>query len=321
MRVLHVGASDAAGGAARATYRVHRSLVDHAGELGVESLLRVIRKESSDVTVMGGPPEGQSRLMSRLHSYLTMRAKNTLRTGNPTLHSSALFATGLGLELERLRKTQFDLINLHWLGDITLSIEEIGHLPEPIVWRLPDQWAFCGAEHYTSPPLPGEVDSMDQRFVLGYSASSRPSHESGPDLNRRTWLRKQRSFKKPMHLVCTTSWLADCARRSLLMRDWPVSVIPNPLDLCAYAPMEAPLARNLHQLPQDRPLILFGALGGIADFRKGADLLFDALGLLRQKVAGTALEHLELVIFGSDKPQHPHSLASLFIGSATCRMT
>lgn len=308
MKILHVGASDIGGGAARATYRVHRSLVDHGGELGVESRFRAIQKLTNDDTVLGGPPQGQTGLWRRLNLRLNRRARSGFQTGNPVFQSIAWPDTGLGKELEQLRHQEADLIHLHWLGDSTLSIEEIGRLPQPIVWRLPDQWAFLGAEHYTTPPGPGEAASTDERFIYGYPEDSRPAHESGPDLNRRTWLRKQCAWRSPINIVCTTSWLADCARRSALMKDWPISVIPNPLDLNAYAPLDQAVGRELHRLPQDRPLILFGALGGTTDFRKGSDLLFDALRILRQQAAGTALEALELVVIGSQEPLDPPHL-------------
>lgn len=307
-RILHVGASDIGGGAARATYRVHRSLVEHGGELGVKSRFRAIQKLTNDHTVLGGPPLRQSWIWRRLYHRLNLHAKREFKTGNPAMHSIAWPDTGLGKELEQLRSTVVDLIHLHWLGDSTLSIEEIGRLPQPIVWRLPDQWAFLGAEHYTTPPAPRETASSDERFIKGYTKDSRPAHESGPDLNRRTWLRKKRAWRRPINIVCTTSWLADCARRSALMKDWPIAVIPNPLDLNAYAPIDQAVGRELHRLPQDRPIILFGALGGTTDFRKGADLLFDALKILRHQVVGTHLENLELVVFGSREPIDPPQL-------------
>jgi glycosyltransferase involved in cell wall biosynthesis len=282
--------------------------VDYGQELGVESRFRAIQKITNDDTVLGGPPSEQNGIWKRLHPRLNQRARRGFRTGNPVLHSIAWPDTGLGKELEQLRRDEADIIHLHWLGDSTLSIEEIGRLPHPIVWRLPDQWAFLGAEHYTTPPAPGETASSDERFVHGYPETSRPSHESGPDLNRQTWLRKQRAWRKPIHIVCTTTWLADCARRSALMNDWPISVIPNPLDLQAYAPLEKTVGRDLHRLPKYPPLVLFGALGGTTDFRKGADLLFEALKILREQVAGTPLETLELVVFGSREPIDPPQL-------------
>ena len=264
---------------------------------------------SDDSTVIGGPPAGQSPIWRRLQPRLAQQARRGFRTGNPTLHSIAWPATGLGAELQqRHHQGQADLLHLHWLGDGTLSIEEIGRLPMPLVWTLHDQWAFCGAEHYTSPPLPGETASSDERFADGYSLVSRPTHETGPDLNRRTWLRKRRAWRRSMKIVCPSQWLADCARRSTLMGDWPITVIPCPIDLNVWAPCDQAQARTLLGLPDDRPLVLFDAIGGSADPRKGADLLLEALQRLRSQVTGTPLEQLELVVFGQSRPAQPPDL-------------
>jgi glycosyltransferase involved in cell wall biosynthesis len=309
LNILHVNASDIGGGAARATYRIHRSLVDHGAAHGLQSRMRVISQLSDDPTVIGGPPVGQGPIWRRLQPRLAQRARRGFRTGNPTLHSIAWPATGLGSELQqRHRQGQADLVHLHLLGDGTLSIEEIGRLPMPMVWSLHDQWAFCGAEHYTSPPLPGETASSDERFVAGYSPASRPAHEAGPDLNRRTWLRKRCAWHRPIHIVCPSHWLADCAHRSALMGDWPITVIPNPIDLNVWSPCDQAQARVLLGLPAERPLVLFGAMGGGADPRKGADLLLEALQHLRSQVAVTPLEQLELVVFGQSRPAQPPAL-------------
>ena len=259
--------------------------------------------------MIGGPPTGQSPIWRRLQPRLAQQARRGFRTGNSTLHSIAWPAAGLGAELQQHhRQGQVDLVHLHWLGLGTLSIEEIGRLPMPLVWTLHDQWAFCGAEHYTSPPLPSETASSDKRFAAGYSPSSRPSHEAGSDINRRTWLRKLLAWRRPIQIVCPSQWLADCARRSTLMGDWPITVIPYPIDLNVWATCDQAQARALLALPVDRPLVLFGALRGSADPRKGADLLLEALHRLRSQVAGTPMEQLELVVFGQSRPAHPPDL-------------
>jgi glycosyltransferase involved in cell wall biosynthesis len=309
LNILHVNASDIGGGAARAAYRIHRSLVDHGGGHGLQSQMRVISQLTDDPSVIGGPPTVEGPIGRRVRPRLARRARRGFRTGNPTLHSIAWPSTGLGRELQlRHQQGLADLVHLHWLGDATLSIEEIGRLPMPLVWTLHDQWAFCGAEHYTSPPQPGESASSDERFAVGYALSGRPSHEAGPDLNGRTWLRKRRAWRHPIQIVCPSTWLASCARRSALMGEWPISVIPHPLDLATWEPLDQRQARALGQLPQDRPLVLFGAMGGNADPRKGADLLLEALQWLRAQVIGTPLEQLELVVFGQGRPAHPPDL-------------
>jgi hypothetical protein len=214
----------------------------------------VISQLSDDPTVISGPPAGQSPIWRRLQPHIAQQARRGFRTGNPTPHSIAWPATGLGAELQQHhRQCQANLVHLHWLGDSTLSIEEIGRLTMPLVWSLHDQWAFCGAEHYTSPPLPGETASSDERFAAGYSPANRLAHESGPDLNRRTWLRKRRAWRRPIHIVCPSHWLADCARSSTLMVDWPITVIPNPIDLSVCPPCDQAQARALPDGVKPKP--------------------------------------------------------------------
>ncbi len=303
MKILHISSSDIEGGAARAAYRIHRSLVEHGEGHSLHSQMRVIRQLSDDPTVISGQPVGQNPIWRRLHPRLTRQTLRSFRSSNSILHSLAWSDTSLGAELHsRYRKGQADLVHLHWLGASTISIEEIGRLPMPLVWTLHDQWAFCGAEHYTSPPCLGETTSNDNRFAEGYSPTSRPIHESGPDINRHTWMRKLRAWRQPFHIVCPSHWLADCVRDSTLMGGWPITVIPNPIDLRVWAPCDQAQARALMGLPSDLPLVLFGAIGGTADHRKGADLLIEALQCLRSKFAGTSLEKLELVVFGQIQP-------------------
>jgi glycosyltransferase involved in cell wall biosynthesis len=76
-----------------------------------------------------------------------------------------------------------------------------------------------------------------------------------------------------------------------------------PIDIEAWKPIERNLARDLLGLPRDVPLLLFGAMGGGRDPRKGFDLLTAALERLSGKVFG-----LELVVFGQLAPQNPPDL-------------
>jgi glycosyltransferase involved in cell wall biosynthesis len=151
-------------------------------------------------------------------------------------------------------------------------------------------WAFCGAEHYTE----------EFRWREGYLANNRPEYESGFDLNRWTWSRKRKHWQRAMHIVTPSRWLANCVQQSALMRDWPVSVVPNCLDTDRWQPLDKNLARQLLGLPRDVPLLLFGAMGGGNDPRKGFDLLLKALTHLRGQI-----QDLELVVFGQLRPKTP----------------
>ena len=119
--------------------------------------------------------------------------KSNFKTSNQSAHNIAYPNTGLLKEINNNQSFE-KITHLHWLGDNTISIEEVGKLKGPIFWTLHDQWPFCGAEHYTHPPFNKEgLQINDFRYRQNYSSKSRIFDEKGFDLNRWTWQRKKRS--------------------------------------------------------------------------------------------------------------------------------
>ena len=53
MKILHVSFSDLNGGAARASYRIHRCLIEQKNYLNIISQMKVVNKLSNDFTVYG----------------------------------------------------------------------------------------------------------------------------------------------------------------------------------------------------------------------------------------------------------------------------
>jgi glycosyltransferase involved in cell wall biosynthesis len=284
LRVYILNYSDVIGGAARATYRIHHALRD----LGIDSMMLVNIEASGDWTVHG--PNGKwNKAIAPIRPLLAAPFTQLLRTGNPIIHSPGLLPSRWP---ERLNASDADVVHLHWVQGEMLSISDIGCIRKPIVWTLHDMWAFCGAEHYTS----------DYRWRDVYRSNNRPCHESGFDLNLNTWQRKLKHWRRPLQIVCPSQWLADCVRSSALMGEWPVAVVPNPIDTGRWQPIDQRLARQLLGLPQDCPLLLFGAMGGGTDPRKGLELLLAALAQLRGE---PNLQTLQLAVFGQCEPQSP----------------
>lgn len=271
--------SDSSGGAARAAYRIHSAL----RSAGLDSTLRVCEAKGGDQTVVA-PATSTGRAYAALLPLLGQKLRKLHRTDSPVLHSPALFSA---VSIADLNRSEADVVNLHWVNDEMLSIRAIGRLRKPTVWTLHDMWPFCGAEHYT--------DGL--RWRNGYTADNRLPDEGGFDLNRWVWRRKQKHWKTPLHIVTPSRWLGDCARQSALMHDWPVSVIPNAIDTEVWQPTEMSAARSVLGLPPHAKLILFGAMGGGADPRKGFDLLQSAFRRLRG-----GKTDVELVVLGQSAP-------------------
>ena len=282
MKVLQLNYSDINGGAARAAYRIHHALRAD----GVDSRMWVNKASAGDWTVQG-PSSKFEILFASVRPQLVGPLRKAMKTDNPIIHSLQVLPSQW---VERINQSDADVVHLHWVAGEMLSIADIGRIMKPVVWTLHDMWAFCGAEHYTE----------EYRWKDGYYASNRPSYESGLDLNRWTWERKRKHWSKPMQIVTPSRWLARCVEESALIQGWPVSVIPNALDVEKWKPVEKEHARQLLHLPADVPLLLFGAMGGGTDPRKGYDLLLQAL-----RSVTTRRSELELVIFGQLPPEHP----------------
>lgn len=285
MIVRHLNYSDISGGAARAAYRLQQGLRRHQ----IDSLMAVDCKFSDDWSVEG--PFGRlDKALARLRPAVGAACVRLLKTKNAILHSPALLSSRWPKRLANLKP---DILHLHWVCGEMISISEIGRLPGPVVWTLHDMWAFCGAEHYTE----------DFRWREGYTSKNRPSYESRLDLSRWVWERKRKNWKRPFHIVTPSHWLGRCVRESALMKDWPVTVIPNALNTDVWAPVERSLARRLLGLPEDQPLVLFGAMGGGQNLIKGFDLLRASLAHLREQRSD-----LRLLVFGQSTPHEPDDL-------------
>ena len=285
MEIISLSQSDVAGGASRAAYRIHQAVRSE----GVNSRMFVDQARNGDWTVFG-PEKNLSKAITLLRAPLAKLVTQSLITTNISLHSPAIIPSRWSIHLN---KSSADCIHLHWINKEMISIADVGRIRKPLVWTIHDMWPFCGAEHLT----------QDYRWRDGYLDSNRPSYEAGFDLCGWTATRKLKHWKRPMHIVAPSVWIANCVRESTLMRDWPITVIPNPLNTSIWSPVDKGLARSIMGLPCGVPLLLFGAIGGTRDPNKGFDLLRDALMYLRE-----ACKDLELVIFGESSPKYPYDL-------------
>lgn len=230
IRVLMLSQYSRDGGAARAAWRIFEALQSVEEETGVIPIFRVIRGVENSRNVIGGfPGRGIAWrkffwirvLLSRIPSRLLFFPEW------PSLHSSAQVRSGI---LAETSDELWDVVNLHWLGDATISIEEIGESPIPVVWTLHDMWPYCGAEHLTKA----------KRFVDGYQKLNRPKLEKGPDINLQTWERKAKSWSNSQSVIAPSEWSFRNASQSFLFRERLVTQIPHPIDTAYWSPIDKP---------------------------------------------------------------------------------
>lgn len=278
--VLHLCESDIDNGGARAAYRLHRGL----RSLGQDSQFLVRAKFSADSTVIAD--KSPLTKISPSLSGLPLR----LYPNRPGGMFSPQWVPDVFSH--RVKQTNADVINLHWLCNGFLQIETLAKFHRPLVWTLHDMWPFTGGCHYTG-------NCENYKGSCGACPQLQSNHTW--DLSHWVWKRKAKAWKNlNLTLVATSAWMATCARSSSLFKDSRIEIIPLGLDTQKYKPYHQSFAREAMNLPQDKKLVLFGAIGGTSDRRKGFHLLQPALQRLTQ--SGWQ-DQIELMIFGASQPE------------------
>lgn len=284
MKILHLCFSDGMGGAAVGAKRMHQAM----RASGLDSRLLVVMKTTNDDRVIEMRRWKNSFMYRDKFNKLVMRA---MKSNNPVLHSLGMVPTGTHKVINQM---DADVVQMHWINADTISIAEIAKIDRPVVWKLPDMWAFSGAEHYK---LPGDPD----RYVDGYTRGNRPAHEGGIDINRIVWNHKKSRWKSAAFgIVGPSQWLADCAKKSCLFKDRPVRHILNPLDTSLYRPLPKEPVRKEFGLAGKKKLVMFAAMHATIDTRKGFHHLKDALGKLGNYLSP---REVEFAVLGAAGPE------------------
>jgi len=168
-------------------------------------------------------------------------------------------------------------------------------------------WAFTGGCFY---------DGECGRFAAGCGRCPVIQSDSDSDFSARVIHRKLAAWRHlNLTIVAPSQWMASEARRSLVFRNTRIEVIPNCVEMAIFKPVDRAMARSLFNLPQERNLILFGAVKPRSEPRKGYALLEEALLHLAK---GRHAQEVDIVIFGDGSRrtwQHAgftwHSLGAL----------
>ena len=257
MDVLHISESDAAGGAARAAYKIHRGL----NGIGHRSRMLVGRKVTRDADIR------------RLKRNVAWRAAD--RAAGSVLDAVDLQYVFYPSSFGVVRDDWFraaDVVQLHNLHGSYFSFTALPALSRrrPVVWLLHDQWAMTGHVAY----------SLDcERWRTGCGAC--PYLGEYPRLRRDTtallWKLKRAAYARSrLTLVVPSQWLLGLVAGSPLLGRFPVHHIPNGIDTSVFRPGSKQDARARLELPLGRRIVFFAA-ADLHERRKGLHLLEEAL--------------------------------------------
>jgi len=187
----------------------------------------------------------------------------------PYRNRKQLFSPGLfgqSLQVHPLVQAA-DLIHLNWVNFGFVDVDNLKQLEKPIVWTMHDMWAFTGGCHY-SMGCERYTSQCGSCPVLGSDAEN--------DLSSRCQRRKLRANGADVSWVGVSSWIAEQARASTLLRGKTVDVIHSGIDTDVFRPHDQASARRELNLPAGCKLILLGAHDLRSSF-KGLQYSLDAL--------------------------------------------
>jgi glycosyltransferase involved in cell wall biosynthesis len=280
MKVVHISATDAGGGSARAATNLHMSLRAQ----GVGSRMLVARRTGDDPDVRELLPPGPRRFVDRAVG----------RAGD--LVGLQYLAYPASFLLERDPWVQHaDVIQVYNIHGGYFAFPALARLARfrPIVWRLSDMWAVTGHCSY----------SYDcERWRTGCGSCPRlGEYPALPiDTTHFLWQMKRRIYDSARPVVVTPSrWLESVVRASPLFEHADVHYIPNGIDTTAFRPGDRAATRARLGLPQDARIVLFNATA-LNDPRKGGTHL---LAALRELQRNSSLNLFLLLVGGGELPR------------------
>ena len=283
MKILHVNFSDNYGGAAIAVMRIHKLLLRNK----IDSSLLVSDKILNEPKTFSINKTSE-KLKNIIKGSINRNLKFLFKSKNKTTHSLNIIPSSL---LYEINKFNADIVNLHWIGNETISISQINKIKTKLVWTLHDMWPFCGAEHYTN----------NKRFEYGYKLSNKPTNETGLDINKYIWGKKIRHFKKIKKIIVTSSWMKNAAKKSFLFKDKQITEIPLPIDVNNWNYIKNnKYIKKLLKIEQNKKIIVFGSDNYLKNERKGLKFYLNLVKKLNK-------DKYQFIVFGENNHEEFNS--------------
>lgn len=288
LKVALLNTYDTVGGAALATYRLHRGLRD----AGVDSSLFVQRRYSADPSVLASRG-ALAKVWAVASPHLDRLPLKAYPQYSKRIYSPAVVP---GIRAGTVCESNPDVVHLFWVAGGFVRPETLAKIDKPLIWTLHDMWPFTGGCHY---------DEECGRFRQDCGSCPILGGTKSNDLSRRILHRKREAWRDVnLTVVATSHWMADCARESSLFRNRRIEVIPNGFDVSKYKPLDKLVARQAFNLPANKRLVLFSAFSAVSDPRKGFQHLVPAL----QNLSPERRAEIELVVLGAPRPERPVEL-------------
>ena len=289
MKILQINKSDSTGGAAVACLRLTKAFLADNKDVNV----LVQEKNNHDDFVKS---TGESFFKKKINflKFISERLFFLPFEKNAELRfafSPADF--GENISKNKLVK-EADIIHIHWINQGFLSlrnIQQLLSLNKPVVYTLHDMWLFTGGCHYAGTCENYSIKCGNCKFLK----NPKPN-----DLSYKILQKKMKLFSSGnLHIIACSNWLANKAKQSTLLKNFPITSIPNPIDTKIFQPISKKTALQKWNLEPTKKYILFGS-ANIFDKRKGLIYFMEALNFMKLNMP-KILENTECLVFGKMK--------------------
>ena len=283
LKILHINYYDKVGGAAIAVNRIHDSFLENE----IDSKILVANKISTNSKVIG-PSSTIEEIFWKVRISINRKIE---KFEKKKLYDSNSYNLIKNNFVKKINEIDCDIVNLHWIGNNLISINDIKKINKPIVWTMHDMWPYTGSEHYT----------FSKRYVEGYTIENKSKENKGYDIEKYCWEQKKRHYPKNISIVATSNWQLNNVKNSMLFKNNTIEKIFYPINFNEWKPYDKKISRNYLNLPLDKKIIVCGS-ENLDIPRKGFSKLINATKNSNFK------KNLLIIFFGDNKKKIPEGV-------------
>jgi glycosyltransferase involved in cell wall biosynthesis len=289
MRIVHIQTGLPSSG--NVPFKIHQSMLLS----GIDSKFVVFDSQipkNESISIM---PSLKKKIYARIYNNYHKRLSSNIKNGSYRFSNPVT----CGFDISNHPKIiTCDFIYLHWSigGFLSLkSIEKLIKVGKPVIVFLHDMWPITGGCHHSF-----ECDN----YSTGCKICPLFINEKSKIAQKQLKFKKELSEKYPnVYFQSPSSWMTECAKKSLATINSRIFQIPHLIDTSIFKKNDKLFARKVFDLPINKKIIGFGAIGGLKNKFKGSDYIEQSLKILSKRYDKS---EISFVIFGTNElNQHP----------------
>ncbi len=251
--ISHLSTSDSIGGSANSAKRIHLNLI----------------KQKINSNLFVGSKSSNFQNSYLLSKYKKLRNLDSISDSlfNKFGFQYSFVPSNIFINKKILISDIIQLYNIHGGYFKFSNILKLSKFSK-IIWRLSDYWAMTGHCAY-----PGECDKWKNGCFHCPNLNIYPS--IGLDRTKSLWENKKKIIKKiDMKIIVPTKKMFNEVKKSSILKEKEVLIIPNGVDVSTFKPLTNKIARKELSIP-NKFSVLFIAHIAFNNNRKGTDYLFE----------------------------------------------